>query len=316
MSRLVDAFGSPLFRRAMLEAVLVGVLAGIVGVHVVLRRLPFFVTAMSHATFPGVVIASTLGLSLFLGGAAFGLVVVAAVLVLGAERALDDTAVDRRRPRRQLRRRDDDPVDASVGVEGPVGDPRRLGAHRDPGDVAHDDRRRRRRARACSPRCTRSCVLGAFDPAGAPGAGLPGVGVLDARPARRRHADAGGRRSRPSARCWPIALLTVPALTARLWTDRLGPTMALAAGLGALQRGRSGCAPPAIWSIAAGGAIALTTGALFAVSLAATSTAGQAAVTRSHSPTRSNRWCCSVNPFAAATLPRLASRLRSTPVAG
>ena len=93
MSRLADAFGSPLFRRAMLEAVLVGLIAGIVGVHVVLRRLPFFVTAMSHATFPGVVIASTLGLSMFLGGAAFGLVVVAAVLALGARRALDDTAV-------------------------------------------------------------------------------------------------------------------------------------------------------------------------------------------------------------------------------
>ena len=55
MSRLADAFGSPLFRRAVVEAVLVGVIAGLVGVHVVLRRLPFFVTAMSHATFPGVV---------------------------------------------------------------------------------------------------------------------------------------------------------------------------------------------------------------------------------------------------------------------
>ena len=84
MSRLVDAFGSPLFRRAMVEAVLVGVIAGLVGVHVVLRRLPFFVTAMSHATFPGVVIASTLGLSVFLGGAAFGLVVVAAVAACSA----------------------------------------------------------------------------------------------------------------------------------------------------------------------------------------------------------------------------------------
>ena len=84
MSALVDAFGSPLFRRAMLEAVLVGALAGIVGVHVVLRRLPFFVTAMSHATFPGVVIASTLGFSLLLGGASFGLIVVALIVTPAA----------------------------------------------------------------------------------------------------------------------------------------------------------------------------------------------------------------------------------------
>src|SRR6185437_1956004 len=78
MSNLVDALHTPLFRRALLESVLVAALAGIVGVHVVLRRLPFFVTAMSHATFPGVVIASALGVSLFLRGTAFGLVVVAA----------------------------------------------------------------------------------------------------------------------------------------------------------------------------------------------------------------------------------------------
>ena len=64
-----------------------------------------------------------------------------------------------------------------------------------------------------------------------------------------------------------------------------------------------------VWSIAAGGAIALTTGALFAVSLAATRPQSEHP---SHSPTRSNRWCCSVKPLAAATLPRLASRLRST----
>ncbi len=52
---------SPLFRRALAEAVLVGGLCGAVGVHVVLRRLAFFAHAAAHAAFPGVVAASLLG---------------------------------------------------------------------------------------------------------------------------------------------------------------------------------------------------------------------------------------------------------------
>ncbi|MEO5725019.1 MAG: metal ABC transporter permease, partial [Ilumatobacteraceae bacterium] len=93
MNHLVDSLQSPLFRKALLEALITGLVSGVVGVHVILRRLPFFVTAMSHATFPGVVIASMLGISLFLGGTVFGLVVVAAVLLGGGGRVLDDASV-------------------------------------------------------------------------------------------------------------------------------------------------------------------------------------------------------------------------------
>ena len=39
---MIALLESPLLRRALLEAVLVGGLCGAVGVHVVLRRLPFF----------------------------------------------------------------------------------------------------------------------------------------------------------------------------------------------------------------------------------------------------------------------------------
>src|SRR5207248_1915986 len=80
MTTVLHSLGRPYFQRALLEAVLVGALGGVVGVHVLLRRLPFFVVAMSHATFPGVVLASVVGVSLFLGGTAFGLVVVALVV--------------------------------------------------------------------------------------------------------------------------------------------------------------------------------------------------------------------------------------------
>jgi ABC-type Mn2+/Zn2+ transport system permease subunit len=266
MRNLVDSLQSPLYRRALLEAVLVGAMAGVVGVHVLLRRLPFFVVAMSHATFPGVAVASALGLSLFVGGSVYGLLVVVAVLVLGATRVLDESSVI-------------GVVLAGSFAVGVLVVSAQPGSSRDlsaflvgsvltvtPGDVMvtvvvgavvvtvlgllHKE-----------------LVLGAFDRGGAMALGyrawmldavvlvavtltmvtaIPVVGTLLA-----------------------VALLTVPALTARLWVDRLGPAIALSAFMGALS-GVLGLFAAAIWSIAAGGAIALTTGACFVVSLAAT----------------------------------------------
>jgi ABC-type Mn2+/Zn2+ transport system permease subunit len=58
---LLEAFGDGFARRALVEAVMVGGLCGAVGVHVLLRRLPFFTMALGHATFPGVVLAGLLG---------------------------------------------------------------------------------------------------------------------------------------------------------------------------------------------------------------------------------------------------------------
>ncbi|HEY9476246.1 MAG TPA: metal ABC transporter permease [Mycobacteriales bacterium] len=68
--------------RALVEAALVGGLCGAVGVHVVLRRLSFFTMAMTHATFPGIVLAAILGVDLYLGGGVFGVLVVLAVVWL------------------------------------------------------------------------------------------------------------------------------------------------------------------------------------------------------------------------------------------
>lgn len=91
MSALRESLQSSLFQRALLEAVLVGALLGVVGVHVALRRMSFFVVALSHGTFPGVVVASLLGASLFAGGvAAAGLMIVAIVLV-GKAREIDES---------------------------------------------------------------------------------------------------------------------------------------------------------------------------------------------------------------------------------
>ena len=89
---LLEAFGDGFARRALLEAVMVVGLCGAVGVHVLLRRLPFFTMALGHATFPGVVLAALAGISLFAGAAAFGAVVVVVVALLGARERVDDTS--------------------------------------------------------------------------------------------------------------------------------------------------------------------------------------------------------------------------------
>lgn len=64
------------FERALIEAVLAGALAGLVGTLVVLRKRAFFTTALTHATFPGAVIAAVLGVSVVLGAAVFSIVLV------------------------------------------------------------------------------------------------------------------------------------------------------------------------------------------------------------------------------------------------
>ncbi|MER7006545.1 metal ABC transporter permease [Dactylosporangium sp. NPDC000555] len=77
------------FDRALLESVLVGSVCGLIGVQVVLRRQAFFTMAMTHATFPGVVIAAVLGVNLYLGGAVAGVLAALAVTVLSRRRGHD-----------------------------------------------------------------------------------------------------------------------------------------------------------------------------------------------------------------------------------
>jgi ABC-type Mn2+/Zn2+ transport system permease subunit len=65
-----------------------------------------------------------------------------------------------------------------------------------------------------------------------------------------------------------VALMVAPAAAARLWTERLGATMALAAALG-VASGVAGLAISQHWRVAAGATIALVTAGVFAVSLLA-----------------------------------------------
>lgn len=64
------------FALAALEITLLGLLSGIVGTLIVLRRRSFFAVALSHATFPGGVAFALLGYNLLLGQALFALLLV------------------------------------------------------------------------------------------------------------------------------------------------------------------------------------------------------------------------------------------------
>ena len=82
MSRLlIEPFQVAFMQRALLAVLVIGVLAGAVGVFVVLRRLAFVGDALTHTVFPGVVIAFLLGQSIFLGALAAALL--SALLLTG-----------------------------------------------------------------------------------------------------------------------------------------------------------------------------------------------------------------------------------------
>lgn len=89
---LIDPFAAPYLQRALVEAVLLGVLAGIVGVHVVLRRLAFAADAFTHTVFPGLAIAFALGASLFAGALVAGVASAVSLTVLERNRRIGSDA--------------------------------------------------------------------------------------------------------------------------------------------------------------------------------------------------------------------------------
>ncbi|WP_354257337.1 metal ABC transporter permease [Agrococcus sp. UYP10] len=75
------------FALAMLEVVLAGALAGIVGVLVVLRERAFFTMSLTHATFPGAVAAAMLGGSVPIGAAVAAVALIAVAVGIGRIRS-------------------------------------------------------------------------------------------------------------------------------------------------------------------------------------------------------------------------------------
>ena len=263
MSWLTSTFSDSFAQRALLEAVMIGIVSGVIGVHVLLRRLPFFTLAMGHATFPGVVLAALAGVNLLLGAGVFGTLVVVAVALLGARDRIDDTsaigvvlagafAVGVLLLSAQPGFSKDlsaylvgsivtvQPVDLVItAITGVIV----LGALA----ALHKE-----------------LVLGAFDPDGLVALGYPAV-TLDI--VMLLLIELVVVTSVPAVgTILSVALIAAPAATARLWTNRLGLTMVLSGALGALS-GVVGLVLSRNLNIAAGATIVLVAAGFFGVSL-------------------------------------------------
>jgi len=78
---LLDPMAYGFMQRGLVAAILVGIVCAVMGAFVVLRGLAFIGDAVSHAAFPGLVIAYLLGWPLYLGGA---IAAVGTALAIGA----------------------------------------------------------------------------------------------------------------------------------------------------------------------------------------------------------------------------------------
>ncbi len=265
MSWLTETFSDAFARRALLEAVLVGGVCGVIGVHVLLRRLPFFTMALGHATFPGVVLAALLGANLFLGATLFGAVVVLVVALLGARQRIDETSA------------------IGVALSGAFalgvlllsaqsGFTKDLAAYLVGSIVTVQ------RGDLVTTAVTgavvlgvlaalhKELILGAFDRDGLTALGYP-VLALDV--AVLLLIEVTLVTSIPAVgTILAVALIVAPAAAARLWTERLGATMALAAGIG-IASGIVGLAISQHWKLAAGATIVLVATGLFMLSFLA-----------------------------------------------
>lgn len=95
---MLDWLSDPLefrfMRLALVEVIVMGTVAGLLGTYVVIRGLAFVGDAIAHSVFPGVVIAFLLDGSLFAGGAIFGVLTALAISALALTRRIrEDTAI-------------------------------------------------------------------------------------------------------------------------------------------------------------------------------------------------------------------------------
>lgn len=259
MSLVQDGYA----RRALIEALLVGALCGLVGVHVVLRRLSFFTMAMTHATFPGVVLAALVGVDLLLGSGLFGVLVVLGVSWL-TTRPRSDSA-------------------AAVGVvlsagfalgvallSAQAGFTRDLSAYLvgsiltvQIGDLVKTALVLAAVALTLA-LVGKELVFGAFDRGGMVAAGYP-AGRLDL--LLLVVVELTVVTSVPAVgTIQAVALIVAPAATARLWSDRIGRTTVLAVLLG-MASGVIGLAVSQAYEVAAGAAIVLAACGFFVLSV-------------------------------------------------
>jgi manganese/iron transport system permease protein len=89
---VTEPFQAPYMQRALLAVAVLGVLAGVVGVVVQLRRLTFMSDALTHTVFPGVAIAFVTDNSLLVGALVAGVLSAALLTLATRSRRVDDEA--------------------------------------------------------------------------------------------------------------------------------------------------------------------------------------------------------------------------------
>jgi ABC-type Mn2+/Zn2+ transport system permease subunit len=91
---LLEPLREPFFQRALLAVVLSGLTCACLGAYVVLRRMAFLSTALTHSILPGVVGAILLGLSPYVGALAAALLTAGGIAWLSARRGTsEDSAI-------------------------------------------------------------------------------------------------------------------------------------------------------------------------------------------------------------------------------
>lgn len=94
MHWLTDPLQFSFIQRAMVEVALMGLTCGAIGAYVVLRGMAFIGDALSHAIFPGVVIAFLIQVNFFIGALVFGGLTAIAIGGLSRNRRVsEDTAI-------------------------------------------------------------------------------------------------------------------------------------------------------------------------------------------------------------------------------
>ena len=94
MHYLTDPLQFEFMRRALMAIVLTGIASGVLGSYVVLRGLAFIGDALTHAVFPGIVIAVALGRSILLGALVVGLLTALGIAAISrGRRVSEDTAI-------------------------------------------------------------------------------------------------------------------------------------------------------------------------------------------------------------------------------
>src|SRR5438046_2819969 len=95
---MMDWLTAPLefnfFRNALVAAVLMGLVSGALGGYIVLRGLAFIGDALTHAVFPGLVVAFLIGVNFLVGGLICGLLVSLGIGVTARSRRVsEDSAI-------------------------------------------------------------------------------------------------------------------------------------------------------------------------------------------------------------------------------